>query len=124
MLEKRRIGDRQLYDERMLGGVEFVEEVLNKVEEEEKTGNKIKGEEELIKRLAQYYEVGENEIVNTRMKKVREARQMFIYLGYRQLGKTMTELGKYLGICQTAASKAMCVGREIEAQKKIFKLIA
>ena len=124
LLEKRRIGDRQLYDERMLGGGEFVEEVLNKVEEEEKIGKRIKGEEELIKRLAKYYGVGEDEIKNTRMKKVREARQMFIYLGYSQLGKTVTELGKHLGISQTAASKAMCVGRGIEAKKKIVESIA
>ncbi|MFH1778339.1 MAG: hypothetical protein ABH952_12450 [Candidatus Omnitrophota bacterium] len=40
------------------------------------------------------------------------------------LGKTVAELGKYLGITQTAASKAIAAGRKINEEKDVLKSIS
>ncbi|MFH1776830.1 MAG: hypothetical protein ABH952_04640 [Candidatus Omnitrophota bacterium] len=48
----------------------------------------------------------------------------YIYLGYEYLGKTVTELGKYLGIMQTAVSKAMAAGRKINEERDILKAVS
>jgi putative transposase len=124
LLKGDSIREKEMYDDRILGGGGFVNEILEKVEKSEESRIvSIQGLDDLIKGLARYYELDGQEIKKTRLKKVREARQVFIYLGFEHLKKTVTELGRYLGISQTAASKAMALGREVEIKKNVFQAI-
>ncbi|MCK5493307.1 MAG: transposase, partial [Candidatus Omnitrophica bacterium] len=122
-LEKRSKDEKDMYDERILGGGSFVEEVFAQLDEKEKSRLSIKGVKDLVGRLARYYKVEEKQIIKSRTKCVREARQVFIYLGYEYLNKSLTELGQYIGIGQTAASKAFVLGRRLAEEKKLWEVI-
>ena len=116
---KRKKEDREQYDERILGGGEFVEEVLEQTEKQEGNRKKIKTMGELLERLGRSYGVTTEAILKTRAKRVREARDMFVYLGREYLGKSVTELGRTLGIQQGSASDAVKRAREIKGREEI-----
>ncbi len=61
-------------------------------------------------RLACYYQLDNEEILNSRTKEVREARHVFVYMGNIYLNKSLTALGKLLRINQSAASQARLKG--------------
>lgn len=116
LLEKRRIGDLQMYDERMLGDGDFVEKVYNAIEEED--NKKIKDIETLVKNIAKYYKVKEAEIIETRKKEIREARNVLVYAATKYLGESGSSIGKKLGIGVAAASIAKEKGRCICRDRK------
>lgn len=112
LLNRPRV-EKEQYDERILGDSAFVERVYKLIGCEEQTG--IKSKEELMQRICRYYRQGIEEVIARPTKKARAARIVYVYLGYRCLGISLTELGKDLGIKQPAASMALVKGkREIE----------
>lgn len=113
--------EKQGYDERILGAGDFVNEVLNRLEREEKEKRYFKDMDDLLERLARYYRVEKEDILNSRMKVVREARNVLVYLGNVYLGESMTRMGGMLKIKQSGASQARCKGKEIVANKSIVK---
>ncbi len=118
---KTRGDERQMYDERILGSGDFVDEVLNQMETEEVSQGPFKDRDVLLTHLARHYEVDREAIVNSRTKAVHEARQVFIYLGSIFLGESLTALGKLLGISQSAASQARQRGQQAVNKKGLVK---
>ena len=115
--------DRQAYDERILGQGNFVEEVLKKAGEKEKTERIIKDTDDLLSKISGYYGINRNDILNSRVKEVREARVVLIYMGCEYLRKSVTEMGEILRIKQPAASMARMKGKQIAEEKGIIKKI-
>ncbi|MBI5554410.1 MAG: hypothetical protein HY920_00970 [Elusimicrobia bacterium] len=116
---RRKPKERENYDERILGRGDFVDQVLEKVEQEEKATGKIKGIEDVLERLNGYYGLKKDEILSTRSKGVREARSVLAYIGSQYLHKRVTEIGKILGINQSAASIAKRKGQDIFLRDKL-----
>ena len=107
---KRGKDDKEMFDERILGSGTFVEEILRKTEKAEK--KKIHDLNKIIDIVSRHYEKGRKEILNSRVKGVREARDLIVYLGVIYLGKSLRELGEALGIKRAAASASMYRARE------------
>jgi tRNA-dihydrouridine synthase len=109
-LLKRGKGDKEMFDERILGNGTFVEEILRKTEKAEK--KKMHDLNKIIDIVSRHYEKGRKEILNSRLKGVRESRDLIVYLGVIYLGKSLRELGEALGIKRAAASASMYRARE------------
>ena len=116
--------EKQMYDERILGSGDFVEDVLSRMETEETRQRPFRNIEALLTRLALYYGVCKEEILNSRTKAVREAREVFIYLGNAYLGASLTTLGKLLKVSQSAASQARQKGRQLVKIKELVRKLA
>ena len=116
----RRKEDKELYDNRILGDGGFVEEVLGEMEEKEGVELRIINLEELLKKIQRFYKISKEELIRSRVKEVREARNIFIYIGNKYLGKSLTELGGVIGISQSASSRAFMRGKEIFEKKKLY----
>ncbi|MFH1360596.1 MAG: transposase [Candidatus Omnitrophota bacterium] len=113
--------ERQNYDERILGEGSFVNEVLSRLEIVTEEKRKIfKDIDELLERLERYYHVKKEDILRGQNKKVREARNVLVYLSNACLGESLTAIGKILKIKQSSASRAKRKGQEVAAQKAIL----
>ena len=115
----RKKDEQELYDERILGNGQFVEEVLERIEDKEQRSKKIKNVDELLKKVSQYYKVPKDVIVGTRQQSVREARDLVVYLGREYLGKSITEMGNILGIRKNSASDALKRARGLGGREDI-----
>ena len=105
-----------LGDERILGGGEFVKDVLARAEEEmeNKYRMKIKGFdlESLIRRVTELTELTEDEILDgVRDKKRTDARSILVHWATDQLGITQVKLAEKLNLTQSAISHAARRGR-------------
>ncbi len=105
----------------ILGSRDFVERVLNQLETGELPIGPFKDIIDLLTRLACYYQLNKEEILNCRTKEVREARHVFVYLGNIYLSKSLTALGGLLRINQSAASQARRKGRQVASKKGLVK---
>ena len=112
-LMRRDKEDREMYDERILGNGGFIEDVYAEIGREESRNVTIKGTEELLDKISKYYGKNKSDIIEGPSRGVRGARSVFIYIGYKYLGKRITELGDRLRIGQSAASMAMKRGKKI-----------
>ena len=113
--------EKPMYDQRILGSRDFVEMVLNRLETEELPIVPFKDTIDLLTRLACYYQLDKEEILNSRTKEVREARHVFVYLGNIYLSESLTALGELLRINQSAASQARQKGQQVASKKGLVK---
>lgn len=120
-VSRRKIEEREMYDERILGGGDFVEEVMDRVEGEGRLIKKIVRMDEMVQRIISYYNITDEELLETRDKKVREARKVFVYMGNKCIGKSLVEMGRMLGITKEAASIARKGGKAIVEKKRVFE---
>ncbi|MDI6758928.1 MAG: transposase [Candidatus Omnitrophota bacterium] len=107
---KRRSDEQEMCDERILGGGDFVEQVHMQLEAEERI--KVKDAEELLNKISRFYGQKKEDIIARPIKEVRAARLVYLYLGNKYLSKSLTELGRQLGIKQPAASMGLAKGKE------------
>lgn len=73
----------------------------------------------LLERLSNYYDVEKEAIISTRVRRVINARRLFVYYGSQYFGESFTEMGRWLDISQQGASYAYGKGREIDKKEKI-----
>ena len=81
--------------------------------------------DDLLMWISKYYRVDREEILKSRTKIVRESRSLFVFMSCEYLRKSVTEMGRMLGITQEAASIAKKRGRRIfeeyNLEQKILK---
>ena len=120
---KRKQEEYEMYDDRILGKGEFVEGVLEKIEDVDRKTSKIKDIDELMAKVGKHYAVDVEMITGSREKRVREARDLVVYLGRENLGLTITAIGRILGIQQGSASDAWKRGRALKDRENIEKKV-
>ncbi len=109
-LTKRRFDEKEMYDDRILGDGDFVEQVYAQLDKEDQI--KLKNEEELLNKISRFYGQKKEDIIARPTKGVRVARNVYLYLGNKYLSKNVTELGRQLGIKQPAASMGLEKGMD------------
>ncbi|MBI4652073.1 transposase [Candidatus Desantisbacteria bacterium] len=118
---KTRGKDRQEYDERILGQGSFVGEVLKKSGQEKKAARTIKDIDDLLDKISRYYGVTQKDILKSRVKRVREARCLLVFMGCEFLKKSGKEMGEILKITTEAASIARRKGSELADSEGIVQ---
>ena len=111
-------------DERILGGSEFVQEVLEKANEEFERTTLLKSRglnwETLLSKVATFYEI-ECASLETGSKSpgIVKARSVLCYLAVRKLSVTGTAVATKLNITPSAVSKAVTRGQELLRNTKL-----
>jgi REP element-mobilizing transposase RayT len=124
LLSERSKGFKSKGDERILGGGDFVERILQESDEALNNRLRLRLSGYDINRLADRVKeiLGINPLESPgRYHHVVKARRIFCYWGVRELGIPGTDLGKRLGISQPAVSKAVKEG-EIIIKKENLSL--
>jgi putative transposase len=113
----RRSGDYQKGDERILGGGDFVDEILSQAEEhlEERYRLQVEGYdlEKLIERVGEITEVSPEKIMGSgKDRKSVQARSILCHWATDSLGISQTHLAKILKLSQPAVSQAVRRGKD------------
>ncbi len=118
-LAARACGERQLFDQRILGSGDFVEQVLRKAEADELQTMRLSTLtlEQLLKEIAGIFGV-EPSLVNnlSKVPAVSKAKSLFLYAGATWLKRSLTEMGKLTRISTGASSRAYQRGKDLAAQ--------
>jgi putative transposase len=117
-------GERIKGDERLLGDSEFVQGVLKEAEKafERKYKHKKAGLnlEKIERKMLELFEVEKDELYSgSRKKDVSEARSVYCYLCVKELGESMTDLARSLGLSQPAVGYAVERGKRIAEKRGI-----
>ena len=113
------------YDQRVLGGSDFVDQVLSRVERMAVEPQAIQSFESLADKVRAYYGIEYDDLfIRRRTAPYREAQLVLIYLAdqYSDVAN-QTLLGRYFGIGRTAVSMAIRQGRRICREKSLEEAI-
>jgi len=118
---RRKKDNREIHDDRILGGGDFVADVYRHLDKSGSISAKILDVDIVLDKISGYFRIDKEELMNCRSKNVRKGRSVAIYLLNKYCGISLTEAGKLCGIQQSAASIAMRRGKELCADKNIEK---
>jgi hypothetical protein len=120
-------GIRKKSDERILGGENFVETILQQAQEEMEQASRLRQRgldmEVLLSRVADYCAVDGDSIKSPcKERALVKARALFCYLAVRKLRMSCTEVARMLTLSLSAVSKLAAKGRlHAELQNKIIQ---
>lgn len=113
VVNMRRGREKWAYDERVLGGSDFVESLLREIEEKkdsQKMGKKMKVEElqGLIKEVELKLGLFENEVMGgSRRRRVIEARDIVSHIAVRRFGTSLKEVGEALRVSKQSVFRGI-----------------
>jgi hypothetical protein len=110
VLSLRRKGIKVAFDERVLGGDDFIERLLSEAEEREREtlriGRKVPDLLTLAKRIMKGEGVEESEFRSgTRKREVVRARRVFCQLAIGRMGYPGAEVARYLGVTTSSVNR-------------------
>ena len=113
----RRWGEKQAFDQRILGDSEFVEEIQTGLEDLVKRNLRLSGQridqETLTQRVCKIYQASMSELrCGGRRRAVMEARRIMSRIGVRALGYTGTEVARYLGVSNSCVTRIAASDRK------------
>jgi len=111
-------------DERILGGSDFVMEVLAQADERYDRGYRLKSLgydiSSLERKVIELFNIEKEDLYSgSRKKPISEARSLFCYWCVRELGESMTSMAKLLGLTQPAIGYSVERGERIAKKEKI-----
>lgn len=119
-----RDGFHQKSDERILGDGDFVEAVLAKAEEKFEYQEHYRQQgvtfDSLAKEIASHFDLTPNEIFSAGKQPQRvKARSLLCYWAVRKLGMTTTSVADKIGLTQSAVSRSVERGRQLDKELHI-----
>jgi hypothetical protein len=122
----RRKGMKVAFDERVLGGEDFIERLLSEAEEREKEtlriSRKVPGLMVLAKRIMEGEGIEERELRSgTRKKQVVRTRRMIFQLAIGKMGYPGAEVARFLGVTTSSVNR-LAVSQEGSNLTKYLKL--
>ncbi|KPA11594.1 transposase [Candidatus Magnetomorum sp. HK-1] len=116
----RERGDKNVYDQRILGESDFVEKIVSDLDEMAKRNLKRLGKridlEKLAEKICNKFDISMNELCSgSRRKIVIKARQIVSWLAVRELGYTGADVAYFLGVTNS------CVTRIVSGTKPDLK---
>jgi hypothetical protein len=126
VLSLRRKGIKVAFDERVLGGDDFIEKLLSEAEEREKEtlriSRKVPDLLTLAKRIMEGEGIEETELRSgTRKREVVRARRAFCQLAIGRMGYPGAEVARYLGVTTSSVNR-LAVSEEAANLTKYLKL--
>lgn len=114
----RLMGIRMKGDERILGGGEFVQQVLERADEELEQSTRLHSQgldlETLLSRVADYCNIDINNLATASKERATvRARSLFCFLAVRKLKVSGTEVAHKMNITQSAVSKSVIRGQSM-----------
>ena len=103
-------GEKQVYDQRILGDSDFVENVVSDLDEQVKRNLILSGQridlEEVANNICNEFDISTNELRSgSRRKTIIEARQIVSLLAVRELGYSGAEVARFLGVTNSCVTR-------------------
>jgi len=122
VLSARRRKERQAYDQRVLGDDEFVKRVLTEANDFIKGNLRLEGKSMALPSLAEMVcDVRGVSLVElrsgSRRREIVGARQVFSWLGVKELGCSGAEVARYLGVTTSCVTRSISQGERPEREK-------
>ena len=126
VLSLRRKGVKVAFDERVLGGDDFIEKLLSEAEEREKEtlriSRKVPDLLTLAKKIIEGEGIEETELRSgTRKREVVRARRLFCQLAIGRMGYPGAEVARYLGVTTSSVNR-LAVSEEVGDLTRYLKL--
>ena len=126
VLSLRRKGDKIASDERVLGGDEFIQNLMSEAEEKEKQtlrlGREVPDLPSLAKRIVRGAGVEERELCSgIRKRGVGRARRLFCQLAIGKMGYSGAQVARFLGVTTSSVNR-LAVSEEVTNLTKYLKL--
>ena len=117
VLALRGRGERQIFDQRVLGDGEFVEQVLSEMDEQSKENLRVRRKgidlSLLAKKVCNVDGVSVGELRSgSRRREIVNARGVFSWLAVRELGYSGAEVARFLGVTTSCVTRAVLSGEE------------
>jgi putative transposase len=117
----RRRGEKQAFDQRVLGDDEFVKVVLSEMNELGKENLRLKSNKVDLSLLAEkvcaIHHVSPGELRSgSRRQEIAEARQIFSWLAVKEIGYSGAEVALYLGVTTSCVTRTISTGKEPERE--------
>ena len=117
VLASRRRGEREVFDQRILGDGDFVKQVISGFDDLVKKNLRLSGRRIDIKALAEKvsekYNVSMGELRSGgRRRAVVNARRAMSLIGVRELGYSGAEVARYLGVTNSCVTRMISAGRD------------
>jgi putative transposase len=117
VLALRARGERQIFDQRVLGDGEFVEQVLSEMDEQSKENLRIRRKgidlSLLAKKVCNVDGVSVGELRSgSRRREIVNSRGVFSWLAVRELGYSGAEVARFLGVTTSCVTRAVLSGEE------------
>lgn len=117
VLALRARGERQIFDQRVLGDGEFVEQVLSEMDEQSKENLRIRRNgidlSLLAKKVCNVDGVSVGELRSgSRRREIVNSRGVFSWLAVRELGYSGAEVARFLGVTTSCVTRAVLSGEE------------
>ena len=124
VLSLRRRGEKQAYDQRILGDGAFVDTVLSEIDEIGKQNlrlaPKIMSVSSLAKRVCEVQKISIGEFRSgSRRHKIVAARRILSWLAVKELGYSGAEVARYLGVTTSCVTRAISSGKGPEKKDYI-----
>ncbi len=108
-------GERQIFDQRVLGDGEFVEQVLSEMDEQSKENLRIRRNgidlSLLAKKVCNVDGVSVGELRSgSRRREIVNSRGVFSWLAVRELGYSGAEVARFLGVTTSCVTRAVLSG--------------
>lgn len=115
VLSLRKRGEKQAYDQRILGDNEFVQEVISGLDESVKRNLRLSGQrpdiDTLAEKVCEELNISVGELRSGgRRHRVVKARQIVSWVGVRELGYSGAELARYLGVTTSCVNRFISTG--------------
>ncbi len=112
VLAIRNRGEQQVFDQRILGDSEFVQEIQKDPDDLIKRNLRLSGQsielEALTEKVCKIYQASIIEVRSgSRRKPVIKARRVISWIGVRELGYTGAEVARYLGVTNSCVTRAV-----------------
>jgi len=117
-------GDKQAYDQRILGDDEFVQGVLSEMNDLGKESLRLRSKRKdlysLAEKLCEIHKVSLGELRSgSRRQEIAEARRVFSWLAVKELGYSGAEVSRYLGVTTSCITRTVSSGKEPDRKRHI-----
>ena len=124
VLALRRRGEKQAFDQRILGDGEFVKGVLSEIDEVGKENLRLAPKQmsvsTLTKRVCKVHNISIGELMSgSRRHEIVEARRILSFLAVKELGYSGAEVARYLGVTTSCITRAILSGKGPERKNYI-----
>ena len=120
----RERGERQAFDQRILGDSEFVQDIKSGLDDMTKRNLRLSGQyidlDTLAESVCKDHDISAGEIRSgSRRHQVVKARQVLMWFGVRELGYSGADVARYLGVSTSCVNRFISLGKKPDTDLNI-----
>lgn len=127
VLALRSRGEKQVFDQRILGDAEFVQEVISELDEQVKKNLGLSGQriniDDLADKVCEKYNISHGEMQSgSRRRDIVIARGVLSWIAVRELGYSGADVARYLGVTTSCVTRIVSAAKPPDVEDLIQQL--